>query len=243
MEAASRGDIGGVFNAGVTATREAGAAIGAAAGLSYTKDLPDRDILKVLAFCASAVYNLEVKPGLVELAHSQKESITSATVLQYGIYRITSKEHHGEKVLALRGTYSLKSAVQDVPIALGGFLAQEVFLNSVRWASKAARDHGVQWVCGHSLGGALAEAVCADIGVGGGAFNAPAVWAPGSNSLIKGSSYKDKPFEVHLTESDPVCSFSVSGTPPNSAHIGTPKWHHHGGMHDMEKLYADICQH
>jgi hypothetical protein len=54
-------------------------------------------------------------------------------------------------------------------------------------------------------------------------------------NLADNDKFRDVPFEVHLTDGDPVSMVGSAGG-PDSSHIGKPIWHHHGGGHTMKNL-------
>jgi hypothetical protein len=220
-----------------------GSSIGSMTGLSYTVDLNSNYLLKMLAVCAEESYYLEEnrdnlsKYDLV-LIKSQKEYTGSGNALQYGIFKIKSGEFADETILAFRGTASAFGIIQDADIFFPG--PKQMMRTIIQYANDVALNNNVNWICGHSLGGLIAEAVCSHTGVGGASFNAPGPWSSNlQNNLADGDKYKNVAFEIHLTKNDGI-SFSGSAGGPDSSHIGKPKWHDHGGGHSMECLRKDI---
>lgn len=214
-----------------------GELIGTLTGMKYTKDLNDKEILKLLAVCAEDVYNMKNESGClngygIELTDIfQFEKWGSGNCLQYGVYKITSGIHEGKTILAFRGTDSYMGGAQDVDVMISSPLIKTV----ISYASDYTRKFKVNWICGHSLGGLIAECVCSYTGVGGASFNAPGPWSSNAmNNLASGTCYADVPFECHLTKSDFV-SYIGSAGGPDSSHIGKPKWHNSDG-HSMKNL-------
>ena len=144
--------------------------------------------------------------------------------------------HTDERIMAFRGTDSELNYVQGLSLILEGPLIR----TTIKDAASKAEEHGVNWICGHSLGGVIAECACARTGIGGAAFNSPGPWSPNPlENLVPGDNYRGRPFEIHLTSND-VFSNAGKGRGPDSSHIGKPKWHYHGGGHTMWSLREDI---
>ena len=126
---------------------------------------------------------------------------------------------------------------QEIDVLING--SAGIIREAIGWAVQEATNHEPDFICGHSIGGLIAECVCAHTGLKGAAFNAPGPWAPSGNNLVDGDNYKNIPFEIHNTKGDVVSLFG-SAAGPKSSHIGKPKWHKHGGGHAMAALRADI---
>ena len=102
------------------------------------------------------------------------------------------------------------------------------------------------YICGHSLGGLIAECVCSETGIPGASFNAPGPWsAVTSNNLLTGNKYNVVKFEVHLTRNDPVSLFGgILGVAVS--HVGHPIWRlgvgvdDCGANHKMELMLNDL---
>ena len=71
-------------------------------------------------------------------------------------------------------------------------------------AIKVAKSNQVNWVTGHSLGGLIAEAVCASTGIGGSSFDTPGPWykTDTARNVIDGNKYNGVPFEYFHDEGD-----------------------------------------
>eukprot|EP00929_Paragymnodinium_shiwhaense_P002935 TRINITY_DN103278_c0_g1_i1.p1 TRINITY_DN103278_c0_g1~~TRINITY_DN103278_c0_g1_i1.p1 ORF type:complete len:472 (-),score=43.87 TRINITY_DN103278_c0_g1_i1:130-1545(-) len=157
-------------------------------------------------------------PGFIELNGSQADPVP---MLQYGIYRIKDGEHAGKKILSFRGTQTKTSIQQAVSLAVGSPAFWQVKARAVQ----IAKEHEVDYVTGHSLGGAIAELVTAQTKLPGAAFNAPGIC--GTARLFGSycsSGYGGTPFEVYLTDTDPVSHSTSVNT--EVAHIARPKWVH-----------------
>ena len=169
------------------------------------------------------------------LEDKQEQELGSWELIQFGIYRIIQGPHTGERVMAFRGSQTALTFLQDLTIALHSPLIRATIKN----AAAAARDSGVDWVCGHSLGGFIAECVCARTGIGGASFQAPGPWAPIRRySYVRGNKYANRPFEVHLTRSDPVSKLGI--VTPRFSHIGEPDWHSHSELHSISAIRKHI---
>ena len=153
------------------------------------------------------------------------------------MYTIKGGDYDGNKICAFRGTDSFMGGVQDIDVVIGG--STGIIREVIGWAVQHTRNNDADFICGHSLGGLIAECVCAHTGIRGAAFNAPGPWAASGNNLVDGNNYNHVPFEIHNTEGDVVSLFGSAGG-PNSSHIGKLKWHKHGGGHAMAALRAEI---
>ncbi len=174
----------------------------------------------------------------LNLIKFEKEKYGSGNVLQWGIYEIQDGPLANKKILAYRDTDLIIGVNQDLSIALidnGDYIRKVIKL-----AKNVANDNKVDYLCGHSLGGLIAEAVCSHWGIPGASFNAP---GPRSsiekNNLADGNKYNGVSFEVHVTSNDPVSWLGSAGG-SNSSHIGKPHWHYHKGGHSMKSLREDI---
>ena len=223
----------------VQAAGAAGSAIGAATGMSYTCNLNGSEIVRLLAAAAEDVYTFDGAHtnGRLSLGNRQHEFFGSGNGLQFGIYTINGGSYNGNKICAFRGTDSFMGGVQDIDVVIGG--SAGIIRSIISYACEHARANGADFICGHSLGGLIAECVCAHTGLRGAAFNAPGPWAQSGNSLVDGNSYNNVQFEIHNTKGDVVSLFGSAGG-PDSSHIGKPNWHSHGGGHSMAALRQDI---
>lgn len=140
-------------------------------------------------------------------------------------------------VVAFRGMASRRGAFQAVD---GRLLAGPIIRRAVKQAvafCKLCRQRHPDWamyVCGHSLGGFLAECVASLCGEQGVAFNNPGPWHSTWRNL---TGRQRPPFEVHLTRGDPL-RYALP-KPENSAHIGRPIWHN-GDSHRICRPY--MCE-
>eukprot|EP01052_Picozoa_sp_SAG31_P035968 SAG31_NODE_4418_length_3251_cov_5.297313_3_plen_331_part_00 len=150
-----------------------GSSIGSILGMSYTAPLEDKALISLLAACAEHVYSLDdTKHDLLtagqgsQIVKSNAEPFGSPG-LQWALYSISRpvdcSSQHGsqrkETILAFRGTTELggndwvasetKAAVEGPLLKLAADLAVSV-----------ARELKPDWICGHCLGGLLAEYVC-----------------------------------------------------------------------------------
>ena len=108
--------------------------------------------------------------------------------LQFGVYKILSGPHTSKHILAFRGTGSAMSALQDVGIFSPQSGLGQMFRKIVISAVAKTRELKPDYICGHSLGGLLAECVCSETGIAGAAFNAPGPWSPDArNNLTFGN--------------------------------------------------------
>lgn len=231
--------INQTVNAACDAKNKMGEAIGATLGLPYTANLNNSKLLKMLAVCAEEVYFLNkydenLKNYGLSLIDYQKEDMGTTSNIQWGLYKINSS---GSLILAIRGTDSIKTGIQDIDL----FTGISPYIRSViQIACDTARNKKANYICGHSLGGLIAEASCSWTGIGGASFNAPGPWASASmNNLAGGNNYNGVPFEVHLTKNDGISYFGSAGG-PSSSHIGKPIWHDHNGGHSMKAIREDI---
>jgi len=233
----------------VKGTEDAAGAVFHEAGktlnLSYTKDLHDTELLKLLVQCANNCYSFnenDLKAHPLKLTYKQEQNETSENIknlLQYGVYEIINGKHKGKRVLAYRGTASLMGILQDASLinpAMSPF--GSLIHTTNQHAVRRANDHKPDFITGHSLGAFIAECVCAATGIPGAAFNAPGPWAANPlNNCAVGDKYRGVPFEIHLVNTDLVSHYgSVAG--PNSSHIGTPKWHDVPGRDDPLTSHA-----
>jgi hypothetical protein len=231
--------INQTVNAACDAKNKMGEAIGATLGLPYTANLNNGELLKMLAVCAEECYFLNenddnLKNYGLSLIDYQTENLGTTTGIQWGLYKINSS---GSLILAFRGTDSIKTGIQDVDLFTG---ISAYIRTIIKIASDTARNKKANYICGHSLGGLIAEATCSWTGIGGASFNAPGPWSSVSiNNLAEGNNYNGVPFEVHLTKNDAISYFGSAGG-PSSSHIGKPIWHDHNGAHSMKAIREDI---
>ena len=169
------------------------------------------------------------------------------------MYEVVEGRHRGKKVLAYRGTdvsnevSAVSTLLQDLSLGLPNcsYLEQPI-RSAISCAVLNAQKHRPDYICGHSLGGLLAECVCSETGISGASFNAPGPWAATpENNLIEGKQYDGVRFEVHLTRHDPVSLFG-SYLGPECSHVGHPVWHSGVGEqdvlanHSMQLLVDDL---
>ena len=171
----------------------------------------------------------------LRLEERQWENATRPdSVVQWGLYRVLRGPHQGKAILAIRVTESgrikavcskgedppgpvaatWRTLIQDLDIVLGpGLLGlpipwlggQALIRQAIDHCVAAARKSGADFVCGHSLGGFLAECVCARTGIPGAAFNSPGPYTMGPTDCTGGAAFHGVPFEVHLTQLRTLC--------------------------------------
>ena len=215
-----------------------------------SKNLDDKDLSLLLARAAWDCYtfsgdsfNGRLKCLDKVLQNSEEEN--KSNILQYGLYEISEGKHKGKKVLAYRGT-EIKdeharnvTLLQDLSLAFPGGVLGDVIKFTIKTAVNIAQICKPDFICGHSLGGLIAECVCGETGIPGASFNAPGPWgAAPANNLLTGDKYNGVKFEVHLTINDPISSIgSVLG--PENSHVGRPIWHS-GFNHMMDSIIQDL---
>ena len=214
-----------------------------------SKRLNDKELLLLLARAAWDSYSLSGDCTGLELRDKQRQNSEGDNWLngiQYGLYEILGGKHKGKKILAFRGT-DLSNAVsggmtllQDLSVAFpahGGPVAPIKL--AIKAAVKATWDKDPDFICGHSLGGLIAECVCGETGKPGASFNAPGPWGVvPSNNLLTGDKYDGVKFEVNLTRRDPVSQVG-SYMGPDHSHVGSPIWHD-GSDHLMDPMIAEF---
>lgn len=218
--------------------------------LSFSKKLDDKDLILLLALAARDSYNLSGNcRGRLKLvqkeAQNAKDFNNMLKFLQWGLYEILDGKHRGKKILAYRGT-DLKDVVtssvtilQDISLIIPGGLNGQPIRLAIKDAVGIAMNKDPDFICGHSLGGLIAECVCGETGKYGASFNAPGPWgAIPTNNLLTGDKYKEAKFEAHLTSDDLVSNFgSLAG--PEYSHVGIPIWHSEGG-HGIEAMVKNL---
>lgn len=189
----------------------------------FAKPLDDPRLVQLLAACAADVYNLTgewLGQGHLQLLKSQlqdDETTGKLKALQYGLFNITeNSEHQGKKILAFRGTDSRKGLLQDVALVLD----HEYFARTKRRAVETARIHGADFLTGHSLGAAIAEAAASELHLGGASFNGPGVCHTEASKSYCSPGSRDFHFDVYLTFKDPV---SLHGG-KSISHLAQPDW-------------------
>ena len=240
------GDVG---QFGLQVMRDIGDGVGGLLNLEFSMDLDDSHLLKLLAACAEHCYEPDSKDpdfeSHLELVHSQEETGMNSNA--FAVYRVKTGHLAGKRIMAFRGTSSAGGAFSDISFALRGAGAMGARIWAViSYAVDRTHEFGPDYVCGHSLGGFLAECVCSHTGIGGAAFNGPASRAViPANNCANGSRFSSARFEVHQTKGDTVsnvCSFGG----PNASHIGKPKWHNGPPdpdplkQHSMKAMVDDI---
>lgn len=204
-----------------------------------SKNLNDLELLKLLAVCSEDIYDQETPSEITILQYKHKLKLIEVLKLHLvnqwksgGIYEILDGNHKGETILALKGTSCAFGLLQDYSIATNGNLIRQ----TIDLCTEFAVKHKVNWVCGHSLGGLIAECVCDRTGIGGASFNSPAPWSddPKLNLAYMGR-YSGVPFECHLTKSDPI-SYAGNTSSNCNLHIGTPIWNDKSEGHKITNL-------
>ncbi|KAL5252391.1 hypothetical protein ACHWQZ_G015231 [Mnemiopsis leidyi] len=203
-----------------------------AMGSPSSKNLDDNLLTYLLALAAFDSYTLSGNcRGSLTLMITQFQNLNGSNMqnkLQFGIYEISEGRYSGKKILAYRGTdvTGLVTLLQDVSLALPSlsYLGQPI-REAISCAVEDALKQKPDFICGHSLGGVIAECVCSETGIPGASFNAPGPWSilPIHN-LLTGDKYDGVKFEVHLTRNDPVSLFG-GFLGPECTHVGRPIWH------------------
>lgn len=205
-----------------------------------SKNLNDLTLLKMLAICSEDIYDQEDAPAEVTIPEYRyklklNEILKLDIVTKWksgGVYEILDGEHKGERILAFKGTSCAFGLLQDYSIATNGIFIRQVIDLCTEYAVK----YKVNWVCGHSLGGLIAECVCDRTGIGGASFNSPAPWSDDEKlNLAYMGKYDNVPFECHLTKSDPI-SYAGNTSSKCNLHIGTPIWNDKSEGHKMTNL-------
>lgn len=218
-----------------------GIASGIGKGISHLTGMPiaksslgDPELTKILAGCASHVYVLNggwdnhAVLEYVEVIARHEETGLGDT-FQYAKYRIIKGSKKGKTILAIRGTASLNSILQDVGWFFGSANIKIAGAHAAHLASQC------DYVCGHSLGGALAEMACSFSGTPGACFNAPGPWCATHNNLC-GDKYDGVRFEVHLTSEDAVSHLAATTQAARCSHLVNSdevKWHDAGTNHPL----------
>eukprot|EP00929_Paragymnodinium_shiwhaense_P111747 TRINITY_DN80034_c0_g1_i1.p2 TRINITY_DN80034_c0_g1~~TRINITY_DN80034_c0_g1_i1.p2 ORF type:complete len:249 (-),score=37.96 TRINITY_DN80034_c0_g1_i1:125-871(-) len=133
-----------------------------------------------------------------------------------------------DKVMAIRGTQALEQWKQDLQILQDA----TPLVPLVEKLVDIANSEHVKFVCGHSLGGILAEAVASHTGAHGASFNGLSVHS-GSACLFGKHFGPEMMFEVHQAREDPVFQFHLG------LHIGEPKIHDVDGTNPIEHHSID----
>ena len=215
-----------------------------ALGADFSVSLDDKELTYLLALAASDSYTLSGDCGgllsLESLQFQNSEGNNMDNNIQFGAYKISKGKHKDKKILAYRGTdlhdkgAAQVTLLQDVSLVLPQvpYLGRPI-KEAISSAVEDALQQKPDFICGHSLGGLIAECVCGETGIPGASFNAPAPWSSlPLHNLLSGDKYKDTKFEVHLTEHDIVSLFG--GFPGVSlSHVGHPIWHPGVGADDV----------
>ena len=228
-------------------------------GLPSAKNLDDRELVWLLGLAAFDSYTLNGEcRGKLKVTFRQLQNLKDANMLndiQFGVYEVKKGRHRGKKILAYRGTdvenevSGVMTLLQDASLCLPNvrYLGQPI-KEAISCAVKNAQLHRPDYICGHSLGGLLAECVCSETGLPGASFNAPGPWATTpENNLLSGTEYDGVQFEVHLTKNDPVSLYG-GYLGPECSHVGHPVWHPGVGLkkddlianHKMELMLNDL---
>ena len=96
------------------------------------------------------------------------------------MYEILDGQHKGKNILAYRGTdlsdpgSAQETLLQDASLSLPSFtnLGRPI-REAISCAVGDALEQKPDFICGHSLGGLIAECVCGETGIPGATFNAP----------------------------------------------------------------------
>ena len=182
--------------------KKATAALGSAARLSNTTTLPEIDIRRLLAAVAEDVYDFNGEHFAGRLVCEESVQDTNGKApFQYGIYLIKGGSFDGQKICAYRGkfdTMGIDEEKKETPEM------NPVIRATLTEAVRVAKSNQVNWVTGHSLGGLIAEAVCASSGIGGSSFDTPGPWykTDVERNVIDGNRYNGIPFEYFQGEGD-----------------------------------------
>ena len=204
-----------IMNDAVRTVTEAASVVQDMTRSSLAVNLDDKDLSWLLARAAWDCYEFtgEGFNGRLKLLDSiaqNSKGDNKYNILQCGLYEILDGRHEGKKILAYRGTDRsdfLSASVtiaQDLSLAFPELLGGPI-RTTIAVAVSIAQDWDPDFICGHSLGGLIAQCVCGETGKPGASFNAPGPWGViPTNNLLTGNKYDGVKFEVHLTEQDPV---------------------------------------
>jgi len=204
------------------------------------RQLDDDELLLKLSICAMLCYSFEhardqsTESDLEFLESSSldnlctegydEEKVEKGIDVQYGVFRITEGEHKDKIILAIRGSKSLQSFFEDFGIMEHaiGYGKSERLMNAIKTLEEFVETFSkVDFVCGHSLGGFLAEIVASKHRIPGASFNNPGPWVYWAESQdYCGYNFEGLKFEVHLTSNDIVSTLPIVGE--DAAHISMP---------------------
>jgi len=185
----------------------------------FTANLPNHQIRCWLAESAQKCYE-EKEPCHVAYGGGRWLQIIHAHVYHF----------EGKSCLAIRGTQDMPTVFQDI----GLVVQEEILTELVGTVASWARQDGVDYITGHSLGGFLAEAAASRLGMDGAAFN-----SPGGRGWVTcyGSNWSSNTrFEVHLNKIDPVSLYKYE------RHIAEPQWHMYDdwNVHSMGSMVQAV---
>ena len=202
--------------------------------LPRAQPLDDKDLLILLSKCAEDCYDFSLKDDLSTWVELTKRSSVGVGYFLYGFYRVKRGSHNGKTILAVQGTQAhrnIASVIQDVEI--GKMVLQSAESSEATPGITTAIEKGVSvaellkpdYICGHSLGGFIAEIIASKLSIEGASFNCPGPYSSNEERNLCGSKFRDLRFEVILTRLDPVSQVCLDKvrTPMNS-HIGTPRF-------------------
>jgi len=194
---------------------------------------------RLMAAAASDIYNMQPtcfvgSPARLEVKKCVHQETDGH--IRWAIYEIKFPKQsllnaiNGKRILVFRGTANFENVLQDVSLATGGDTFEDLYQHAVEIAEREKPD----FVTGHSLGGAVAEAVALHGNIPGMSFNGPVICSSHKhvNFCKKGKPGSGPPFEVWLTEGDPVSemtSLSKAFTKglresTDLHHISEPHW-------------------
>eukprot|EP00929_Paragymnodinium_shiwhaense_P107093 TRINITY_DN7311_c0_g1_i1.p1 TRINITY_DN7311_c0_g1~~TRINITY_DN7311_c0_g1_i1.p1 ORF type:complete len:255 (-),score=18.78 TRINITY_DN7311_c0_g1_i1:461-1225(-) len=145
---------------------------------------------------------------------------------------VTTLKDGAGTVMAIRGTNSTEHVLQDILM----FLHSATLAPLVDALCTEAQRCGATHVCGHSLGGFLAEAVASHLNLNGASFCGPG-GGRGLGGVFGMNWTKDTQFEVHCSKGDAVSEYA------QQSHIAERQYHANGGSHsiaDMDESIQDI---
>ncbi len=146
---------------------------------------------------------IQEKPQNIPFSPHKKKTIKPRQKYNNGVYKFKD-----QIIIAFKGTATERGLAKDLRIADGGSYIWMV----INLAVEAAKEHKADYVCGHSLGGLLAEFACARLGIKCAKFNGPGPWAANrETNLASGDKYTGVPFEINLTNGDPVSMMGCMG--------------------------------
>ena len=197
--------------------------------------LDDKELLVLLSKCAEDCYDFDLKEDLATWVDLTKRPRVGVGYFLYGFYTIKQGTHSAKTVLAIQGTQAhrnVASVMQDIEIGKMIFKTAESsepstpgITSAIQQGLSVAEELKPDYICGHSLGGFLAEIIASKLGIEGASFNCPGPFSTAVDKNLCGDNFRKLKYEIVLTRLDPVSQICLDKvrTPMNS-HIGTPRF-------------------